>query len=77
MEIKVFASIKEKIGSDTIDLFVGDSITVGELKNHIFVDYPELDGEVFQVAKNETFVKDDEVVTSDDVVALIPPVSGG
>ena len=43
MEIKVFASIKEKVGSDTIDLFVGDSISVGDLKNHIFVDYPELD----------------------------------
>ena len=77
MEIKVFEKKKKKIGSDTIDLFVGDSITVGELKNHIFVDYPELDGEVFQVAKNESFVKDDEVVTSDDSLALIPPVSGG
>ena len=43
----------------------------------LFRSYPELDGEVFQVAKNEAFVKDDELVTSSDTVALIPPVSGG
>ena len=77
MEIKIFAGIKEKVGNDVIDIPVGDEITVADLKERIYIDYPELDGEVFQVAVNEAFQKDDYTVKSGDVVALIPPVSGG
>ncbi len=77
MEIKIFAGIKEKVGKDVIDIPVGDEITVADLKERIYIDYPELDGEVFQVAVNEAFQTDDYTVKSGDVVALIPPVSGG
>lgn len=77
MEIKIFAGIKEKVGKDVIDILVGDEITVADLKERIYIDYPELDGEVFQVAVNEAFQTDDYTVKSGDVVALIPPVSGG
>lgn len=77
MEIKIFAGIKEKIGKDVIDIPVGDEITVADLKERIYIDYPELDGEVFQVAVNEAFQTDDYTIKSGDVVALIPPVSGG
>ena len=77
MEIKIFAGIKEKIGKDVIDIPVGDEITVADLKERIYIDYPELDGEVFQVAVNEAFQTDNYTVKSGDVVALIPPVSGG
>ena len=77
MEIKIFAGIKEKVGTDVIDIPVGDEITVADLKERIYIDYPELDGEVFQVAVNEAFQTDDYTVKSGDVVALIPPVSGG
>ena len=48
-----------------------------ELKERLYIDYPELDGEVFQVAVNESFERDESVIAPDDVVALIPPVSGG
>ncbi|CAD2070614.1 MoaD/ThiS family protein [Phocicoccus pinnipedialis] len=77
MEIKIFAGIKEKMGTPVIEIPAGDEITVAELKDRIHIDYPELDGEVFQVAVNEAFQTDDFVVKSGDVVALIPPVSGG
>lgn len=77
MEIKIFAGIKEKVGKDVIDIPVGDEITVADLKERIYIDYPELDGEVFQIAVNEAFQTDDYTVKSGDVVALIPPVSGG
>ncbi|MDK6863605.1 MULTISPECIES: MoaD/ThiS family protein [Nosocomiicoccus] len=77
MKIKIFASIKEKIGDDHIELPIHDAITVKELKERLYIDYPELDGEVFQVAVNESFERDESVIAPDDVVALIPPVSGG
>ena len=77
MKIKVFAGIKEKTGDDHIELPVQDTITVKELKDRIYIDYPELDGEVFQVAVNESFETDDSVIKETDIVALIPPVSGG
>ena len=77
VKIKVFAGIKEKIGDDHIELQVQDTITVKELKDRLYIDYPELDGEVFQVAVNESFETDDSVIKETDIVALIPPVSGG
>lgn len=77
MEIKIFAGIKEKIGTDVIDIPTGNEITVADLKERIYIYYPELDGEVFQVAVNEAFQTDDYTVKFGDVVALIPPVSGG
>lgn len=77
MKVMLFAGLKEKVGKDVIELDTDGSMKVIDLKNKIYADYPVLDGEVFQVASNESFVKDDHTVSSGDMIALIPPVSGG
>lgn len=77
MKVMLFAGLKEKVGKDVIELDTDGSMKVIDLKNKIYADYPVLDGEVFQVASNESFVKDDYTVSSGDMIALIPPVSGG
>lgn len=77
MEIMLFAGLKEKVGSGRITLDISDEIVVKQLKEEMYRNYPELSGEVFQVASNESFVRDGHTVTKGDTIALIPPVSGG
>ncbi|MCD2138904.1 MoaD/ThiS family protein [Salinicoccus halitifaciens] len=77
MRVMLFAGLKEKAGNQVIELETDGSMKVSDLKERIYADYPSLEGEVFQVASNEAFVKDDHTLTSGDTIALIPPVSGG
>lgn len=77
MEILLFAGLKEKAGSSRVFLQAGESISVKELKENIYEQFPEFEGEVFQVARNEAFVREDATLEKSDTIALIPPVSGG
>ena len=47
------------------------------LKELLFERHPSIRDKKFQVAVNEEFVQLNDIVKQDDVVALIPPVSGG
>ncbi|MBI5974632.1 molybdopterin converting factor subunit 1 [Staphylococcus canis] len=77
MKILYFAELKELVDRHE-DVFHFDyALTVEQLKNHLFSTYPVIQGKKFQVAVNEEFVQTDELVNPNDVVALIPPVSGG
>lgn len=77
MKVLLFAGLKEKIGDNKVILPVERVITAGDLRNLIYTNFPQVEGDVFQIACNESFVKDGHMIGSDDEVALIPPVSGG
>tara|TARA_B100000686_G_scaffold61229_1_gene65826 strand:+ start:168 stop:449 length:282 start_codon:yes stop_codon:yes gene_type:complete len=81
MTIRVlfFASCREIAGSSQVDLSVREGITVGELKNEIVATYPDLAGIApsLSTAVNMEYASDDDIISSNDEVALIPPVSGG
>lgn len=77
MKILLFAGLKEKIGDNTVMLPVEQTITAGDLRNLIYTEFPQVEGDVFQIACNESFVRDGHMIESGDEVALIPPVSGG
>lgn len=53
--------------------------TVADLAAQLEELHPALGGRLSGVrfAVNESFVRDEDIVTDGDVVALIPPVSGG
>ncbi|WP_414044250.1 molybdopterin converting factor subunit 1 [Macrococcus animalis] len=77
MKILYFAHIKSKVNRSQDEFMFSEPITVAELKSHLGKTYPNIQGESYQIAVNEEFVKDDETIHNTDVVALIPPVSGG
>ncbi|AKG73171.1 molybdopterin converting factor subunit 1 [Salinicoccus halodurans] len=77
MNVLLFAGLKEKIGDSRVKLPVEEKITAGELRELIYASFPQVEGDVFQIACNEAFVKDGHLIESGDEVALIPPVSGG
>jgi molybdopterin synthase sulfur carrier subunit len=80
IRVLYFAGLREAIGlaEETLDLPAGVA-TVEELCAHLAARhgaYAERRAFV-RVARNEAFAADDERVSDGDVVALIPPVSGG
>ncbi|MEW8965623.1 MoaD/ThiS family protein [Staphylococcus arlettae] len=52
-------------------------MSVKQLKETINAKYPEVSEKTYQIAVNEEFVQDNDTVKNMDIVALIPPVSGG
>ncbi|MFC7393105.1 molybdopterin converting factor subunit 1 [Scopulibacillus cellulosilyticus] len=77
IEILLFAGLKEKTGQNKITWHEG-SLTVGELKEKLSAKVPGLEQiDYVMIAVNEAYAQDDQVINEGDVVALIPPVSGG
>ncbi len=77
MKVLYFAEIKETLEKDTEDVNLNYDISVEDLIIDLFKRYPSISDKKFQVAVNEEFVKNDDIVRPNDIVALIPPVSGG
>ncbi|MCH2658198.1 MAG: molybdenum cofactor biosynthesis protein MoaE [Dehalococcoidia bacterium] len=78
--IQLFAGLKDIVGSDIIENFDQESISVAELRKHLEQNYeklrPYLSG--VAIAINEDYVLDDNIELHDgDSVALIPPIAGG
>lgn len=77
MQLLYFAELKEILKKKTEIIEINDSISVKQLKEKINAKYPEISEKTYQIAVNEEFVQDNDMVGSMDIVALIPPVSGG
>ncbi|MTV21888.1 molybdopterin converting factor subunit 1 [Staphylococcus delphini] len=77
MKVLYFAEIKELVNRSE-DVFRFDyEVPVADLTAHLYQTYPVIQGEKFQVAINEEFARAEDLIQPYDVVALIPPVSGG
>ncbi|MBO1198104.1 molybdopterin converting factor subunit 1 [Staphylococcus simiae] len=77
MKILYFAEIKELIQKAEENITFEQAVSVQQFENYLFGRYPQIDNKKFQVAVNEEFVQKTDVIQPNDVVALIPPVSGG
>ncbi|RDW15408.1 molybdopterin converting factor subunit 1 [Oceanobacillus chungangensis] len=74
--ILLFAHLQETVGKDRIELPI-EQLTVMELKTALKQTYPLLELDHVMTAVNEEFARDNSKVTAGDIVAFIPPVSGG
>ena len=79
LSIKLFASIRQAMNSNKIKIDIDNGITVLQMKRIIFETFPNLKklNIPFFIAVNHKYVTDSDVITTNDEVALIPPVSGG
>ncbi len=79
LSIKLFASLRQAMNSDEIKIGIDNESTVLQMKEIIFKTFPNLKKSniPFFVAVNHKYVTDSDVITTNDEVALIPPVSGG
>ena len=73
--ILFFAQLQEEIGP-TLQ-FECAQCTVQAVKEYVLHSYPHVMLDSTMVAINEQFASGDDLVTAGDVVAFLPPVSGG
>lgn len=79
VRVRLFASLREIVGSEHLELDPDDGTTVSALWEKILDDHPGLARyrNAIQFAVNQDFVPGDRVLVEDDEIAFLPPVSGG
>ncbi len=75
-QILFFADLREKTGESETEMNAAGK-TVKEVRNLLFQTYQLPAIHESMVAINEEFAANDTVISERDVVAFIPPVSGG
>ncbi len=76
IKLLFFAQLQEEIGQESIWI-EGDHYTVEQLKEYVQSEYPKIHLQQVFVAINEEFSMDSDSVKDGDIVAFLPPVSGG
>ena len=78
MKVLAFGITKDIIGKSQMDLVEFAGKTVGELREFLVNEYNEFNQlNSLAIAVNEEYAEDHTTLNDSDVVALIPPVSGG
>jgi len=79
LSVKLFASLRQAMNSDKIKIDIDNEITVLQMKKILFETFPNLKklNIPFFVAVNHKYTTDSDVISINDEIALIPPVSGG
>lgn len=77
--IRLYAGLKDLIGSRDIEMALPPGATVGELRTRLGQRYPIVEAllPTLVCAVDEEYVAPEHVLRDGDHVALIPPVSGG
>lgn len=73
-----FGISSDLIGKNSMSVEVSENISVADFKSLLQESYPKL-SEInsYAIAVNESYATDEEIIKESDVVAIIPPVSGG
>lgn len=78
VQILLFGITTDLLNTSSIELEIEENSTVLDLKATLVKEYPTLEKlKSYAVAINETYASDETVLKLNDVVAIIPPVSGG
>ena len=80
VKIKVlfFGISTDVVGTNALDFFMSGDPTVADFKEVLVEKYPSLtELQSYAIAVNEHYANDEMILKDQDVVAVIPPVSGG
>lgn len=80
MEIKTlfFGITSDQVNSSELQISVDENTTVKEFKSVLKTKFPNLKNiDSYAIAVNEEYATDEKGLQESDVVAIIPPVSGG
>ncbi|KWU65441.1 molybdopterin synthase sulfur carrier subunit [Bacillus mycoides] len=76
IEVLLFAHLQEEASKPALCIDC-ENITVAELKEVLIKKYSVAISNEIMVAVNEEYANEDDIIQTGDVVAMIPPVSGG
>lgn len=78
VQLLFFGISTDLVGANTMTKVLNDNTTVKDLREVLAIDYAGLNRiHEFAIAVNENYAEDELVLTNGDIVAIIPPVSGG
>ncbi|MFZ4375957.1 MAG: MoaD/ThiS family protein [Saprospiraceae bacterium] len=78
MRVKAFGIAKEILGNSSIEIEPDTVLTVGQLKEYLFENYPEMVKlKTMAIAVNQSYATDEMLLTEGAEIVIIPPVSGG
>lgn len=78
LTILLFGITTDLLGTSSIDIELPENSSVTDLKLALKTNFKSLEKlESYAVAVNESYASDDVLLKSSDIIAIIPPVSGG
>jgi MoaE-MoaD fusion protein len=79
LSIRLFANLREQFGTSQISIDVREPICAEELIDALVERYPSSAQALVNVmvARNHVLLEPKDILTSEDEIALIPPVGGG
>ena len=78
LKILTFGIARDIVGGSTLNFDTPEGINVAQLKQKLLDHYPTFGNlSSLLIAVNEEYGDDETVISEDDDIALIPPVSGG
>ncbi len=78
IQLLFFGIATDLVGENSVFFELKSAATISELKKELLKKYSKLKNiEDFAIAVNEEYAENDLVLQENDVVAIIPPVSGG
>jgi len=76
--VLLFGIATDLIGTPSLEILIKEHSSVMDFKNELVVKYPTLKNLAsYAIAVNESYADDKMLLKENDVVAIIPPVSGG
>ena len=75
MKVLFFGPLADIAGITQIDF--SEIVDIDGLKKRIFKKYPEIESHTFLIAVNKKVRQENFTLEENDVVALLPPFSGG
>lgn len=79
LSIRLFASLKERVGASQISIEVNQPATVSDLLVEVTRLYPGIQPhlQTILISVNREFASRTQPISQGDEIALFPPVSGG
>lgn len=75
IEILFFGQLTDKTGCSHMQL--DNPGTIGQLKEQLFHQFPELKNAKFTIAINNRLIIEDQIILENSTIAFMPPFSGG
>lgn len=78
IQLLLFGIATDLMNTSSLELEVSENSSIATFKKEITATYPQLENiNSYAIAVNEEYASDETVLNQNDVVAIIPPVSGG
>jgi molybdopterin converting factor subunit 1 len=78
IQLLFFGIATDLVGRNSLTYSIQENTSIKDLKNKLIDDYANLKNiDEFAIAINEEYANEDLIIKDGDVVAIIPPVSGG